>query len=296
MKNIKDLLTKEPLVLFILLGSLIFVGFNYTTSQPTQLEQKLEIKISRQQIDSLVLGFTKVWQRKPSELEQTGLIKNYIKEEILYREALALGLDKDDSIVRRRLSQKMQFITEDIVDVVASTDQELNEFLQKNQETYRKAAIFSFIQVYINPNKHLDTLEVVTKSLLNKLSQSEYNITEISDPLMLSNEFINVSTDEISRQLGNDFLDSFLKIEKAKWQGPIRSGFGYHLVFINEYIPDEIPSLAEVREIVERDWLVLKRKQFNDNFYNTLRAQYNVIIENSESSKSINSNNISKTQ
>lgn len=279
---------KEPLFVFLLLGGAMFVLFQQVSNdyQP----DNAEIVVTEGQIQSLLLGFEKVWQRSPSKKEVDGLIQSYIREEIFYREALAMGLDKDDSIVRRRLRQKMEFILEDIASLDKPEEQELQVFLATHEEDYRQPSRFSFRQVYVNTSKRGESAQSDTIALLAKLKVQDSNAKSLGDQLMVKHQF-NLETErEIERVLGSQFLQSLNDISAGSWQGPIRSGFGLHLVRVDEHIERKTPELNEVRDQVVRDWELEKRNQANETFYENLRKSYTVKVENYSSNNALSEN------
>ena len=279
---------KEPLFVFLLMGGAMFVLFQQVSNdyQP----DNAEIVVTEGQIQSLLLGFEKVWQRSPSKKEVDGLIQSYIREEIFYREALAMGLDKDDSIVRRRLRQKMEFILEDIASLDKPEEQELQVFLATHEEDYRQPSRFSFRQVYVNTSKRGESAQSDTIALLAKLKVQDSNAKSLGDQLMVKHQF-NLETErEIERVLGSQFLQSLNDISAGSWQGPIRSGFGLHLVRVDEHIERKTPELNEVRDQVVRDWELEKRNQANETFYENLRKSYTVKVENYSSNNALSEN------
>lgn len=238
--------------------------------------------VTEGRILALSQGFEKVWQRSPTQPEMQALIQNYIREEVLYREALAMGLDRDDAIVRRRMRQKMEFLSEDIADLDPPDEAELQAYLDANPETYRQPTRFSFRQVYLNPANHGQDLDKNVIELLSSLRSNDAHAIDAGESLMLEYEFENATERDIERTLGRQFLQQLRDSQTGSWQGPIRSGFGLHLVFISQRINGQIPRLGEVRAEVLRDWSARKRKQTNEAIYQAFRKRYKVIITGPE--------------
>ena len=268
---------KEPLVHFLLLGAGLFVLFSFLNKGSS--DERGEIIVTQGHIEALALGFEKVWQRSPSEEELDSLIQNYIREEVLYREALAMGLDKEDAIIKRRLCQKIEFLSEDLADLNAPETKELQAYLEAHQEDYRQPTRFSFRQVYFNTSKRGQSARADAITLLGQLKDSDANAEKLGDPLILQYQFENETEREVERALGRQFLQSLRETPTGNWQGPIPSGFGLHLVFIYERVDGDIPELNEVRDVVIRDWTLIKRKQVNEAFYETLRKRYIVKVK-----------------
>lgn len=271
-------IVKEPLLIFLMLGGLIFAIFQPDAQQ--NLAGNPEILVTEGRIQALTLAFEKAWQRPPSAMELDGLIQGYVREEVLYREALALGLDRDDGMVRRRMRQKMEFLSEDLASLEQPSEQELQAFFTANQEQYRISPRFSFVQIYLNASKRGPTVDEEAGALLKQLigQDKDIDLTSLGDPLLAKQEFNRATEREIERVMGGQFLRSLRDLPVGDWQGPLTSGFGLHLVRIDEVIDGRVPELGKVREEVLRDWSVMRRRENNEAFYQRLRAGYKVTI------------------
>lgn len=273
-------ITREPLFHFLLIGAAIF-GLSYWVdggrSAGDTFQQ--EIVVTSGHIETMANRFTKVWQRPPSEAELNGLIDDYIKEEILYREALALGLDRDDTIVRRRMRQKIEFLTQDIAAPATPTEEELMAFLQRHQENFVIDPEVTFRQVFLNPERHGAALGQEITRLLGTLPEDgDVNVADLGDSLMLPHTFKESPQWEIERQFGQQFGAGLLQSPVGRWHGPVVSGFGVHLVYVSELIEGRLPALQEVRDAVVREWQTAKRKEADAAFYEALRSRYTVSI------------------
>ncbi len=271
---------REPLSYFLLFGGALFLLFQQTADDSyDSLDQLEEIVVSEGQIQALRLGLEKTWQRAPTQQELDGLIQNYVREEVLYREALAMGLDRDDPVVRRRLRQKIEFMFEDLAALNEPEESELQAFLDASPDAYRQSSRFSFRQVYLNSSQRGQSAESDAKEMLVKLRAGGADAAGAGDSLMLRNQFDNETDREIERALGRQFLEGLVKSPTGSWQGPIVSGFGLHLVYVSERIDGEIPELSEVRDRVYRDWASERRKQANEAIYQNLRKRYKVTVK-----------------
>ena len=192
---------KEPLLAFLLLGGLIFYVFQQVRGD--SIPDKAEIVVTEGHIQALSTGFEKVWQRRPSDKELMGLIESYVREEVLYREALAMGLDREDAIIKRRLRQKIEFLTEDIADLNKPSEQELQAYLTTHQENYQKPARYSFRQIFFNTSKRGEAALVDAKVLLKTLQARDSNISKLGDRLMVQQHFENQTEKEIGQVLGD---------------------------------------------------------------------------------------------
>jgi PPIC-type PPIASE domain len=274
-------LLREPLVHFLLLGAVLF-ALDLWFRAPSDATGGGEVVVSEARIRSLAQNFRRVWQRPPTRAELDGLIKGYVREEVLYREALALGLDRDDTIIRRRLRQKMEFVSDDAAALATPTDKELADYLAAHPEQFRVPPRTTFTQVYLDPQRRAKTLDADAKRLLGELNHagSKANPDKLSDSLLLLEpHYADVSKVDIARLFGKAFAEALFKEPAGRWVGPIASGYGMHLVRIDAMTPGGVAALADVRPIVEREWQNERRKQLDEAFYARLRAKYKVTIK-----------------
>ena len=272
-------LLHEPLVHFLLLGVLVFAGFRLTSRN--EAAEPGKIVVNQAQIESLVTGFTRTWQRPPTNLELEGLVREYIREEVSTREALALGLDKDDSVIRRRLRQKLEFISDSVASQAEPTDEALQKYLQAHAESFRAQRQFTFSQVYLDPQKHGENLSRDVNQLLAqlRLAGNRPDLSKLGDSLLLEQDFEAVSVGEVSKQFGEKFAGKLVELPVGEWSGPIESGYGLHFVIVTERKDGSLPALADVRETVKRDWVNAQRSETNEKFYQALLKRYTVTIE-----------------
>ena len=274
---------REPLVHFLLLGAGLFIAYGLM-SKPGSSDGPGKIIVTQGQIDHLVDGFTKAWQRPPTSEELAGLIEDRVREEVYCREAMAMGLDKDDTIIRRRLRLKLEFISDDIAAMAEPTEAALNAYLQEHPDKFRIPPQFTFSQVYLNPEKHGENLTHDTAQLLAQLNQAggQADISALGDAFLLELQFAAVSDREVAKQFGEKFAAQLSGLAPGKWQGPVESGYGVHLVLIRERKEGRLPALAEVRAAVRHEWGNAQRLKANDKFYQDLLKRYTVTIERPE--------------
>jgi hypothetical protein len=270
---------REPLVHFLLLGAVLFVAYG-TMAKRTSNEPG-KIVISQFQIEHLAEGFARTWLRAPTAEELEGLIRDYIREEVYYREAMAMGLDRDDTIIRRRLQQKLEFVTENISDFTPPTDEELRVFLQDHPDQFRSERRFTFHQVYLSLERHRYSLAGDAADSLRQLKRSgnSSDTSTLGDPSLLEHQFANVEATEVAKQFGEKFASALNDLPIGEWQGPVESNYGIHLVFVDERSERRSPALEEVRDAVRREWLNARRSESNKKFYDGLRKRYTVDIE-----------------
>lgn len=278
-------LWREPLLHFLLIGLALFVYYDLARVGVSEAPNR--IVVSNGQVEQLASNFQRTWMRPPSETELAALIENQVREEVFYREAVAMGLDQNDSIVRRRMRMKLEFLLEDLSSVDVEDD-ELQAFLQRNADAFRLDARVSFEQVYLNPDRHED-LAAATEQLLDSLNNGA-NPDSLGDPMLVPRDYSLARQSEIARDFGEEFAASVVALAPGDWTGPIYSPFGAHILRISERIDARLPALVEIREQVKRDYLVQRRKEQKDLAYQKLREGYEVTIEPPSGGESIVSN------
>jgi hypothetical protein len=272
-------LLKEPLLHFLLIGAVLFMVYGLFV-KPSGGERG-EIIVTQGQIEALATAFAKTWQRPPTSDELTGSIRAQVREEVYAREAVAMGLDRDDPVIRRRLQQKLEFISNDLVAERQATDAELDAYLQAHPEVFRAEARFTFRQVYLNPEKHRSTLERDAKRLLDQLNNlnSKADPATSGDATMLEHSLVALRSGDVAKMFGDVFAAQIDKLTPGQWQGPIESGYGLHLVLIDERVAGGLPKLDQVRDAVQREWANAQRLAANESFYQALLKRYQVTIE-----------------
>lgn len=272
-------LLREPLLHFLLLGAAIFAAYSLVTKRSSAEPGK--IVITQRQVENLAFAFAKTWQRTPTDKELAGLVRDRVREEVYYREAMALGLDKDDTVVRRRLRQKMEFISDDLAKQAEPSDAELNAYLQTHADKFRVEPRFTFRQVYLNPDKHRATLAADTARVLAQLRQTggKADSSALGDTSLLERDYTALPASDIAKQFGEQFAAKLRELAPGEWQGPVESGYGVHLVQVSERSEGRVPALAEVREAVRRESDNARRQEANEKFYQDLLKRYVVTIE-----------------
>ncbi len=273
-------LLREPLVHFLLLGAALFLVDAWLRPLAPSA-QGGEIVVSEARIRSLAQNFRRTWQRPPTRAELDGLIQDFVREEVLYREALALGLDRDDTIVRRRLRQKMEFVSDEAAALVKPTDEELAAYLAAHAEAFRVEPRATFTQVFLDPRRRAKTLEADAKRLLAELNggDSAAPAKRSDGLLLLEPRYENASQSELAKLFGAEFAAALFEQKTGSWVGPIPSGYGVHLVRVERMTPGGVAALEDVRPLVEREWANAKRKELSEAFYARLREKHKVTVK-----------------
>jgi PPIC-type PPIASE domain len=263
--------SKEPLLHFFVLGAGLFVLFAWLNRGAMVVPD--EVVVDEAQINSLAAQFERVWQRPPTTDEIRDLVDGWIREEVLYREGVALGLDVNDSVVRRRIAQKMAFIADGAA-TMEPTDAELEEWLEAHPDKYRIEPVYSLQQVYFDPEKNDSGLPERLKKLGSTLDDEA--VPPDGDATLLPARLESARASEMIRTFGADFAAALGELDIGDWRGPVSSAYGLHLIRVDAIVPARQPTLDEVRAAVERDWSAAQSEQMNDAFYQAVRARYTV--------------------
>ena len=267
---------RAPVFHFLILGAVLFGA--YTLFADKQEDEGKQIVISAQQIELLASLWEKQWRRPPMPEELNGLVRSYIREEVLYREALALGLDRDDQVVRRRLAQKIEFLAQDLATAGEPGEAELRTFYEEHPEIFEEPARITFSHIYINTDKHGADSAAVAERYLTEL-ETGADPNQVGDRFMLQSEYLRKSPDEVARHFGRQFAEEVFEIEPGTWVGPVQSGYGLHLVLVEEVEDAFQPPFEEVRQPVRDEFMSYRRREVDELFFNKLREGYEVVIE-----------------
>ena len=270
-------LLKDPLFRFLLIGAAIFLIFN-VFNKSEDLENT--IVISAADIAALQANFSRTWQRQPSEKELSGIIEESVRDEVAYREALAMGLDRDDPYVRRRMRMKTELLMEDIISMTPPTDEELNTFLVENRDQFKRQPEIAFSQIFFNAEKHGDSLESEINTIKQQLQSSQTDLSQdLGDVIMLPQNYPLAALNIIKRQFGEAFAEQIVTLEPEIWSGPVVSTYGLHLVLVRDRVDGYDPELTEIRPVVEREFMAKRRKHIKEEAYKKLQEQYEIVVE-----------------
>jgi hypothetical protein len=272
---------REPLLHFLAVGAALFGLYAWLGGGGGDGARASEIVVTRGRIESLVETFARPRHRAPAEDELAGLVRDFVREEVLAREAIALGLDRDDTVVRRRLAQKMEFLSEDDAATTEPTDDELRAFLAAHPEQFRLDSRISFTQVFLDRERRGDALEADAAKLLAALNAPGIapDPTTPGDGRMLEAHFENVGRADVEARFGADFVARLEQLPLGRFEGPVESGYGVHLVRVARHTPASIPALDEVRDAVAREWSAAKRLEAKERRLQAILARYRVTVE-----------------
>jgi hypothetical protein len=273
-------MAKEPLIQFLLIGACIY-GVYALVDAPDDAAAGRTIVVDAQRIDRFISEWQRRWNRPPTRQEIDGMISAFVREDILYRQALIMGLDADDPITRRRMAQKLEFLTNDIALLKEPAKGELKLYFQANMQRYRDADRITFSHAFLDPDRRASATLDDAAALLARLQVAGKPVPETltaGDRLMLESFFPEVSEFEIRRQFGTDFAQAVMQLEPGKWHGPVRSGFGPHLVYVYSVQAAPPPVFEDVRREVLVNWQTEQQEKFNADFFETLKSRYDVVI------------------
>ena len=281
MSNPLTRLLKEPLLQFLIIGGAIYGAYAMFAAPEDDYRDNM-ILVDSNRIDAMISEWEARWNRPPTRQEIDGLIQAYIKEDVLYRQAVAMGLNEDDPITRRRMAQKLEFLTSDLARLQEPQEGELEQFFNDNQDEYRDPDRISFTQLYFDPDARGDATLIDAERVLKQVSaagEPTEDMAELSDRFMLQNYFASASELDVRRQMGSGFAEAVMKLEPGQWHGPVLSGFGVHLVYVYDLQKAPPPEFGTVQARVLEDWQAKKREEFNAEFLKSLKERYEIVVE-----------------
>jgi hypothetical protein len=271
----------EPLVQFLLIGACIY-GAYALFGAPEDDFRDTTIHVDANRIDAFISQWESRWNRPPTRQELDGIIQAYVREDILYRQAVAMGLNEDDPITRRRMAQKLEFLTSDLAQMKQPQEGELEQYFRDNQALYRKPDLITFSQVFFNPDARDDaTLDIAAEVLaqLRSAGEPDAQMLQAGDRFMLQDYFPSATETDIARQLGSGFAAAVMQFEPGQWHGPVLSGYGVHLVYIYDFREAPPAVFEAVQARVLEDWHRKQREKFNADFLESLKSRYEIVIE-----------------
>jgi peptidyl-prolyl cis-trans isomerase C len=274
-------LLREPLVHFLLLGALLFGGYAYFDRGRGGPEPSRQIQLSLDDLSQLAMLFQSQWRRDPTPDEFGRMVETKVQEEVLYREGLAMGLDKGDTIVKRRMAQKMQFIAEDVAAARTPTSAELKSWFEKNSDKFQDPPRVSFRHLYFSPDKRGARAYADAVAALARIAGQPEDTalaTPLADPFMFQEYYRDRAPGYLGKEFGPKFALALPALPTGSWQGPIESGFGWHLVYVDTLVPGRVPPFEEIEGDVKTAWLSAQKASAWEEAYKDMRAKYVVML------------------
>jgi peptidyl-prolyl cis-trans isomerase C len=259
-------LLREPLVPFLFAGAALFAIGEYLGG-----DDALRIVVAEGERQRLMDQWQAQMGRPPTESEFEALVEQWIREEIYYREALAAGLDQDDVIVRRRLAQKLAFLSEELIALPPPDDAALRVWYAAHADRYEEPERFTFSHRYFNAERREDAQADARAALHNGAEPTG------GDPFMLPGRYVERSPREIRELFGREFADALADLPAGEWQGPVRSAYGWHLVQVEARIPARALSFEEAAPRIAAEYARDQRQRAGDAHYQSLRARYRIV-------------------
>jgi len=272
-------MARDPLFHFLVIGCALF-GAYLLLDDDRGDPPPTEIRLTLDDLSQLLTGFEAQWGRQPTQEEFNALVEDLIRQDVLYREALALGLDKDDTIVKRRMVQKMQFLAEDLAAAHEPTRDELRDWFAQNADLFVLPPRLSFRHLYFSPDKrgeHAREDAAAAMEVLEGTPQTAAAESAPGDAFMFQDYYRERTPQTIARDFGPEFAEAVMTLAPGSWQGPIESGYGWHLVFVDAVIPSRVPAFEEIEQEVKTAWLGAQKAEAWRNTYEELRAKYTVL-------------------
>ena len=273
----------EPLIHFFVLGLVVFGLHSVFEPKPEVADDPFLVEVSSADIEWFRTMWRKRMGREPTVEELRGQVNQLIREVVLSREAVSIGLDEDDMVVRRRLAQRMDFLFKDLSELTEPTDAELQSYLQEKLNRYEIPSRLNFIHIYFNADKRgRDRAANEVRQLIEKLNAKEgvpANVAAMGDSFLLQSNYTNKTVSEIRVMFGHQFAEMVWKQGVGTWQGPIPSGYGLHAVYVQERTDANLPELVDIRERLKADWMAERQREIAGRAYEKLRKRYQVLLE-----------------
>jgi peptidyl-prolyl cis-trans isomerase C len=272
---------REPLVHFLLVGLVLFAGYSFLRPKSEATSESNRIVLTPDDLVQISVAWLAKGRPPPTPEQMQNLIELKVREEVLFREAMALGLDKDDTIVKRRMAQKMEFLAEGAsIDNDPSTDT-LRAWFKDNQQRFALLPRVSFRHLYFSSDRHGERTREAAAKVLDKVADQSgeaKDVAALGDPFMYQDHYGDRSFDDIAKLFGLNFARALVSIKPGSWQGPLESGYGWHLVFVDSSAPSRLPAFEEIESDIKAGWIADQRAQAKAKAYETMRARYQVVL------------------
>ncbi len=275
-------LIREPLVQFLLVGLVLFGVWQLAKPAHAARDASNRIVITEDDLKQMAVGWAAQGLPPPSPQQMKELIDARVREEVLYREALALGLDKDDAIVRRQLARKMEFVAEDLSKLEEPKPEELRAWYEKNRARFALPPRVTFRHVYFSPDRRGANTRTDAVAALTQLSGKPIDASVgVGDTFMFQSFYGDRSMEVLAKEFGPAFARALVDVAPGAWAGPVESGYGWHLVFIDSMTPQQIPEFDAIEQEVRNAWVEEHREKTRASMYESMRARYEVVLPGS---------------
>jgi hypothetical protein len=281
-ERIKTRMTRNPLVHIVLFGVLLAGVLLILRGPPASREEVRQVVITDSDVEQVRGAWRRTWKREPTQMELRGQLEQFIREEVLYREALARGFDRDDTIVRRTMQRKMEFLAEGQVLGEEPTEDEIRAYYAFRRERYRVPPRVSFMHIYFSTDKRGGSAGGDVVDALARLKGQRPELAQLSefgDRFMLNNHYVAQTERELRALFGEGFAREVMRFETDDWQGPVESGYGLHAVYVYKREDSYIPEWTQIRDDILDDMVFEAKKVAKERFYQEILRQYEVIYQ-----------------
>ena len=271
---------REPLIHFFILGLVVFGLHAALDRKPEAMaNDPYLVEVSSADIEWLRTVFNKQMGREPTVRDLRGQIDHLIREQILSREAVAMGLDEGDLVVRRRLAQKMEFLFKNVSTLVEPAEEDLRQYFKDNRQKYETPGRMTFTQVYFSVDRRgAEEAFQAAQALINEGVDPNRG-PALGDSSILAPVCLQCSENEIENKFGTNFAGSVKNLNPGSWYGPVNSAFGIHAVYIHERQDKKLPDFQEIIDRVKDDWMASKREENTRKVYDEIRSRYRILVE-----------------
>jgi peptidyl-prolyl cis-trans isomerase C len=286
---------REPLLHFLVIGAVLFAAYGALNRDPNDRKDQRRIVLTENDLSQMTIATLAQERPAPSIEQMRNLLEAKIREEVLYREGLAMGLAKDDIIVKRRMLQKMDFLAEDLSDLREPDREELQAWFRNNAQRFAFPPRVSFRHLYFSFDKHGANTAEAAAGVLRQIAGKPADLPDaaaLADSFMFRDYYADRSPDQLGSEFGGKFEHALLDVKPGSWQGPLESGFGWHLVFVESLTPERVPEFAEVESQVKSEWIKDQRAEFKRKAYETMKARYEIVLPTEQAIKAACSGNV----
>lgn len=273
-------LARDALFHFLLIGVLIYGVFGLLESEPAD-DPERKITVTQGEIKALTDQVTRLWNRVPNESETAATLRSYVRTRILYREAIAMGLDRNDPVIERRLAQKIEFLSRGLVAPKPPSNAVLADWYAENGARFREPGTYTISQLFFDSDRRDDALGNAQSTLaqLQAIKNVPEHLNRYGDNSILGRHYASRSEIELRKLFGSVFVDQVILLEPGVWHGPVSSGYGIHLVYVHDVVKLRAPALGEIQEKIQEAWMLEQVDERSALFIDELIARYDVVIE-----------------
>jgi peptidyl-prolyl cis-trans isomerase C len=274
-------LLSEPLLHFVVVGIVLFAAYRLVSPEPEAGVDQKKIELTKDDVRQLAVTWLAQGRPPPTPDQLHSLMDQKVTEEILFREAVSLGLDRDDQIIKRRLAQKMDFLAADLAALDEPSNAQLMEWYSKNSDRFALSPHLSFRHLYFSFDRHGEgsrQAAAAAITLISGMPEDSPEVASIADPFMFRNYYGDATPDQMAKEFGPDFAKPLFDLQPGSWQGPVQSGYGWHLIWVDSLEAERVPAFEEVAPAVKTAWLDERYAEVKSNALKEMRSRYVVTM------------------